>query len=154
MRTFVAYLLLVVFSILIIAGSFYIAICPEMAVTYQLLNAAGRTQGNYVPLFMAVAAVLLALAYGGFYLLIKYRANKYLTQKIGYGKIVTLGFVLQLVMGLLFCLALLGGVQGSSVANILIILLLCLPIIVRKLTQLAARDRSYDTFLEENPQDQ
>jgi hypothetical protein len=153
MRTFLAYLLLIVFSILIVAGSFFIFICPETAAAFQL-SGAGPAQSNYVPLFLVIAAVLLAFAYGGFYLLIKYRVNKYLTQKIGYGKIVTIGFVLQSVMGLLFCIALLGGLQGSSAANIVVILLLCLPIIVRKLIQLTARDRSYDTFLEENPQDQ
>jgi hypothetical protein len=154
MRTFLAYLLLVVFSILIVAGSYFIIICPAMAVTYQLLSTAGRAQTNYIPLFMVIAAGLLALAYGGFYLLIKFHVNTYLTQKIGYGKIVTLGFVLQLFMGLLFCLALLGGVAGSSAANVVIILLLCLPITLRKLIQLTARDRSYDHFLKENPQDQ
>jgi hypothetical protein len=94
------------------------------------------------------------LAYGGLHLLIKYHANTYLSQKIGYGKIVTLGFVLQLVMGLLFCVALLGGVAGSPTANVVIVLLLCLPILVRKLIQLTARDRSYDHFLEEKRQDQ
>ena len=153
MRIFLAYLLLVVFSLLTLAGSYFIIICPAMAVTYEMLIAVGRAQSNYVPLLMVFAAVLFAFAYGGFYLLIKFNANTYLTQRIGYRKVVTLGFVLQLVMGLLFCLALFGGLAGSSAASIVIILLLCLPILVRMLIQRTARDRSFDNFFEENPQE-
>jgi hypothetical protein len=153
MRTFLAFLLLVVFSMLTVAGSFLIASCP-LCVTYYQRSTANRLPGSSLALIMVVAAALFVAAYGGFYLLIKYHANQYLTRKIGYGKIVTLGFVLQLVVGLLFCIAAFGGTQGSLTANIVVILLLCLPIIVRKLIQLTARDRSYDNFLQENPQDQ
>lgn len=79
---------------------------------------------------MRTAVALFAAAYVGGYLLIKYKASRYLTQKIGYGGMVNLGFLLQLLMGGLFCMAVLGEMQGSLLGKIVVILLLCLPFIV------------------------
>jgi hypothetical protein len=67
---------------------------------------------------------------------------------------VNLGFLLQLLMGGLFCLAVLGEMQGSLLGKIVVILLLCLPFIVRKLIRLTGRDRSFETFLQEDPREQ
>jgi hypothetical protein len=84
-------------------------------------------------------------------MLTKYNANSYLTRKFGYSNIVALGFVLQLVMGILFCVSLFGGLEGSIGLNILVILLMFSPFIIRKLIQLTARDRSHDDFLLDKP---
>jgi hypothetical protein len=67
---------------------------------------------------------------------------------------VNLGLLLQLPMGGLFCMDLLGEMRGSLLGKIVVILLLCLPFIVRKLIRLTARDRSFDTFLQEDPREQ
>ena len=156
MNKFLAYALLVLFSVIILSACLLIIICPDIFLTYQLRTAhsSDHPETNFGLLYMMIAAILYAAGYGGFYLLTRYNANSYLTRKYGYNNIVALGFVLQLVMGVLFCISLLGGFKGSTELNILVILLLFLPFIIRKLTQWTARDRSYDDFLLENPNDQ
>jgi hypothetical protein len=153
MRTALAFLLLLVFCALILAGSFLAAICPLEIFYYQNGNP-WHLRAWYLALYIALAFALFAAAYVGGYLLIKYKASRYLTQKIGYGRMVNLGFLLQLLMGGLFCMAVLGEMQGSLLGKIVVILLLCLPFIVRKLIRLTARDRSFDTFLQEDPREQ
>jgi hypothetical protein len=155
MNKFLAYTLLVLFSAIILSACLLIIICPQILLEYQFRASHFPNQpgSNYCVLYMEVAAILYAAGYGGFYLLTKYKANNYLTQKYGYSNIVALGFVLQLVMGILFCISLLGGLKGSIALNIFVILLLFSPFIIRKLVQLTARDRTYDDFLLENPND-
>jgi hypothetical protein len=155
MNKFLAYALLVLFSAIILSACLLIIICPQVLLTYlfRAIHFPDHPESNYCLLYMVIAAVLCAAGYGGFYLLTKYNANSYLTQKYGYSNIVALGFVLQLVMGILFCVSLLGGLKGSIELNILVILLLFSPFIIRKLIQMTARDRSHDDFLLENPND-
>lgn len=153
MRIALAFLLLLVFCALILAGSFLAAICPLEIFYYQNGNP-WHLRAWYLALYIALALALFAAAYVGGYLLIKYKASRYLTQKIGYGRMVNLGFLLQLLMGGLFCMAVLGEMQGSPLGKILVILLLCLPFIVRKLIRLTGRDRSFETFLQEDPGEQ
>jgi hypothetical protein len=155
MNKVLAYTLLVLFSAIILSACILIIICPQILLTYQFraIRFPDHPESNYCVLYMVIAAILYAAGYGGFYLLTKYNANSYLTQKYGYSNIVALGFVLQLVMGILFCVSLFGGLKGLIELNILVILLLFSPFIIRKLIQMTARDRSHDDFLLENPND-
>ncbi len=152
MKKVFAFAVLLVFVIVVLAGCLLIVIIPQTLADIELQSTGDvRPLSRNLPLiYLASGVACLAVAYGGSYLLVRYKVNGYLTKRLGYSKIVALGFILQLVLCLFFLLALLGGLKGSTVANSIIIILLLAPLVIRLVYLKMRRDRTFDNFLIEN----
>jgi len=154
MNKAVAYFILTLFSIGILAASVLIAIYPQ-AWEEDDFHAAAFPDHSFVGsswFYLLIAGAIFVLCYGGFFLIIRYRANNYLITQFGYSNFVGLCCALQLVIGILFVVSLFGGrslhYKNTSGVNMLAGTLLLSPWIIRKLRDLMQPDKSYDNFLE------
>jgi hypothetical protein len=152
MKKVFAFGVLIVFVVLVLAGCLLFVIIPQTLADIGLQSAsdANPLSRNLPVIYLALGVVCFAAAYGGSYLLVRYKVNGYLSKGVGYSKIVALGFILQIVLCLFFLLALLGGLKGSAVANIMVIILLVAPFVIRQVYLKMRPDRTFDNFLLEN----
>lgn len=149
MNRFAAYLFLLLFGALVLFGSLMIAIIPAAQISdgFRAAHYPDHIQTGQTIYFVAWAFIALLVAYYGMYLLIRKAPRSYLAIEYGYANVVKLGVLLQLVIGIVFAFAVLGGETGSVGVKFFAFLLLFGPFLVRKLWLLTRPDRSFDNFL-------
>jgi hypothetical protein len=151
MQKVFAFALLALFGILLLAGCLFLFIVPQSLAEPEFRAPSSEDPvTRYLPwIFMGLAFVFVAIAYVGSYLVVRYRANGYLSDRLGYSKIVRFGFILQMVVCIPFLLAWWGGMPGTIFTKILVVVLLLAPFVIRLVYLKMQPDKTFEGFLME-----